>query len=134
MGLAELAKKALDRSEQLDAAQLKKAKPMPNSLAVTKELEDGSALVQVPWQTTRSGWTRLFLPPKTKTAVRQFELEPIGAFVWSLCDGTNTYEVIVRKLREKYKMSRVDADASLTAFLQMLSQRRLIQLMVKGKK
>jgi hypothetical protein len=61
-------------------------------------------------------------------------LEPVGAFVWSLCDGKHTFEGISRKLREEFKLSRLESDASLSAFLQMLSQRKLITMMVAEKK
>jgi len=65
---------------------------------------------------------------------KQFELEPIGAFVWNLCDGKHTFEGISKKLREHFKLNRLEADASLSAFLQMLSQRKLITMMVSQKK
>ena len=61
---------------------------------------------------------------------KKFELEPVGAFCWQLFDGQNTVETISRKLREAYKMNRLEADASLNAFLQMLSAKSLITLQV----
>lgn len=63
-------------------------------------------------------------------ATKKFELEPVGAFLWELFDGNHTVETISRRLREAYKMNRLEADASLNAWLQMLSQRRLITLQV----
>lgn len=58
--------------------------------------------------------------------MKSFELEPVGALVWSLCDGRHTFESISQKLRDRYKMNRLEADAALSAFLKMLGQRGLI--------
>ena len=68
-----------------------------------------------------------------KPDVKQFELEQVGAFVWEMCDGKNTFESISKGLRVEFKLSKLEADASLAAFLQMLSQRRLITMMVSDK-
>ena len=62
------------------------------------------------------------------------ELEEVGAFVWNLCDGKNSFEFIAKKLGAQFRLSRLESEASLTAFLQMLSQRKLITLMVASKK
>ncbi|RYG45901.1 PqqD family protein, partial [bacterium] len=64
--------------------------------------------------------------PETRT----FELESVGATVWELCDGKRNFGAIADELRKRYKMNRLEAEASLTAFLQTLTQRRLITMLL----
>jgi len=114
----------------VDAQRLAKAKPMRNPLVEWAENEDGSTTLKAPIEVAASG-LRAFMAKRMKLAEhKMFELEPIGGTVWACCDGQHTFEAISRKLRDKYKMNRVEADASLAAFLQMLSQRRLISMMM----
>ncbi len=80
-------------------------------------------LVRVPVVPSRWPWAR-------GATHRTFELEPIGAFVWGLCDGQRTVEGIARALREQFKLNRVEAEAALVAFLQTLSRRGLITLLM----
>lgn len=62
--------------------------------------------------------------PVTKT----FELEEVGAFVWSLCDGTLPLEAMAERLRKEFKMNRVEAEAALVAFVQTLGRKGLLTL------
>jgi hypothetical protein len=64
---------------------------------------------------------------------RQFELDEVGAEVWNLCDGKTTVASITKRLQDRYKMNRFEAEAALTAYLQTLQRRKLIQLLVKSK-
>jgi len=68
----------------------------------------------------------------SQPVAKQYELEEVGAFVWSLLDGKRTFSAISKQLQSKYKMNRAEADASLAAFLQMLAERGLISLLVKN--
>jgi Coenzyme PQQ synthesis protein D (PqqD) len=114
----------------VDAQRLAKAKPMRNPLVEWAENEDGSTTLKAPIEVAASG-LKGFMAKKLQLAEhKMFELEPIGGTVWACCDGQHTFEAISRKLRDRYKMNRVEADASLAAFLQMLSQRRLISMMM----
>jgi Coenzyme PQQ synthesis protein D (PqqD) len=89
---------------------------------------DGAVLLIIPLVLVGKGYwgwlAKKMNAPDTKT----FELEPVGAFVWSLCDGRHSFDAISRKLRDEYKMNRLEADAALSAFLRTLGQRRLITL------
>jgi hypothetical protein len=130
MGLVNLAKKTFEGRKPMDPDVLRKAKPVRNPAVEWEVNDDGCALLQAPLETQGRGIMaavakRMKVPDK-----KQFELEPVGALVWEHCDGKHTVEAISRKLRDRYKMNRLEADAALSAFLQMLSQRRLITLMV----
>jgi len=133
MGLADLAKK-FDRRPRLSPEQLKGAKPLRNPAVLSETIADGSEVLRAPLITQGRGIAGWMAKRMNAPDVKTFELEPVGAFVWHLCDGQHTFETISRKLRNQFKMNRLEADASLTAFLQMLSQRRLITLMVGKEK
>jgi hypothetical protein len=136
MGLAQLVSKKVDPRTRLSPEQLRKARPLRNPDVKWEVAEDGRLLLVAPLTQQGRGFTgwlarRMKLPNEKK-----FELEPIGAFLWEIFDGKHTVEGISRKLRDKYKINRLEADASLNAFLQMLTQRKLITLLVgtKGSK
>jgi hypothetical protein len=128
MGLGQVARNWIAPKPAITGEQLRKSKPMRNPVVTEIPGEDGALLLEAPLILQGKGFAgwmaKRMNAPETKT----FELEPVGAFVWALCDGKNTFDTISRKLRERYKMNRLEADAALTAFLQMLGQRRLITL------
>jgi len=134
MGLVGVAKRFIDRSERLQPEQLKKSKPLRNPAVQQDAAEDGSMLLLAPLVQQGNGFVGLMAKWMKAPDTKKFELEPIGVFVWNLCDGKNTFEGISKRLREQFKMNRLEADAALLAFLQMLSQRRLIILTVGKEK
>jgi hypothetical protein len=60
----------------------------------------------------------------------KFELDEIGTFVWDSCDGTVPIHGMVERLATRYKLSRKEAEASLTIFLRNLVRRGLIAIVV----
>jgi len=134
MGLARLLKNTFDRKPQLSPESLRKAIPLRNPDANIVAEADDSIVIEAPLRQTSTGIVRLLAKSSKAPEMKRFEMEAVGAYVWKLCDGTQTFEGISKMLREKYKMQRVEADAALAAFLQMLAQRKLITLMVKGQK
>lgn len=134
MGLADLAKGFFERRTRIDPASLRKTKPIRNTFVTWEVLEDGSLILKAPLTSQGRGIMGKIAQRAGKPSTKQFELEAVGAFVWDLCDGKHTFEGISKKLREEYKLNRLEADASLSAFLQMLSQRKLITMMVAEKK
>lgn len=135
MGLVDVVKGIVaPRTPRIEIERLRKAKPMRNPFVEWEMDAEGNALLQAPLALQNPGlWGALARKMKAPN-MKRFELEPVGALVWEHCDGKHTVETISRKLRERYKMNRLEADASLAAFLQMLSQRRLITLMVGQEK
>jgi len=133
MGLVDLAKGIFDRRTKIDPTALRKSKPARNTFVKWEALEDGTIILVAPLSTQGRGVMGRIAKRAGKPDVKQFELEQVGAFVWNLCDGRHTFEGISKRLREEFKLSRLEADASLSAFLQMLSQRKLITMMVAEK-
>ncbi|HWP30825.1 MAG TPA: PqqD family protein [Fimbriimonadales bacterium] len=127
MGMAWL--KFFSRHKQWSKKQIRKAKPLRNSQIPYTELESGAVRLHVPLNLRKgiykwvARWTEI--PP-----TRDVELEPIGAFVWKLCDGSRTLENIVERLRQEFKISKVEAEASLLSFMETLAKRGFIVLSI----
>ena len=91
--------------------------------------EDGLpelVLVKVPRRQDRWGnlVARWFKLPDHK----KIELDQIGSEVWELCDGTHSVEGISQAISRSYKLNKRQAETSVTAYLKMLADRRLIGL------
>lgn len=128
MGLVELAKRWVEPKGHISSEDLRASKPTRNEAVNEERQDDGAILLRAPLILQGKGYMGWLAKRMNAPETKSFELEPVGAFVWSLCDGRHTFDAISRKLRAEYKMNRLEADAALTAFLQMLSQRRLIVL------
>jgi hypothetical protein len=126
MGVADRIRRLTRRSTP-SIADLAKAHPIRSESATWRESEDGSVVVES--VALRRSWgQRLLTGGAGSAAKRTFEFEPVGAFVWALCDGDQTVASVSKKLQARFKMSRLEADASLAAFLQTLAKRGLIRL------
>lgn len=128
MGLVDSVKGLVAPGPRLTQEQLRKARPERNPLVESQPLEDGAILLTAPLMQQGKGFMGWMAKRMNAPSTKSFELEPVGAYVWELCDGKNTCETIAKRLRDRYKMNRLEAEAALTAFLQMLGQRRLISL------
>ena len=65
---------------------------------------------------------------------RQLGLDEVGSYVWELCDGERTIDGVVLGVTREYKLTRREAEASVTMFLQTLAKKNLIGLMSAGGK
>lgn len=65
---------------------------------------------------------------------RQIALDEVGSAVWELCDGERDINGIVQAVSRDYKLTRREAEASVTMFLQTLAKKNLIGLMSAGGK
>jgi hypothetical protein len=84
------------------------------------------ALLKIPRRKDRFGnlVARLFRLPD----FRKLELDEIGSDVWEMCDGTNSVEALTKAVCTKYRLNRRQAETSVTAYLKMLAERRLVVL------
>ncbi len=116
-------KPALTRPQSFNARALR-------SGAVRVERDaDGVATLYVPFRASRLvEWLcrRLKVPPSNA----RFELDEVGTFVWDLCDGSIPVREMVERLAARYKLSRKEAEASLTIFLRNLVRRGLVLIVV----
>lgn len=83
-------------------------------------------LIKVPRRQDRMGniAAKIFRLPDS----RNLELDEIGSDVWELCDGKHSVEDLTGALVRKYRLNRRQAETSVTAYLKMLAERRLIAL------
>ncbi|CAN5552800.1 hypothetical protein BH11ARM1_BH11ARM1_08810 [soil metagenome] len=122
------------RKPKFSPEQLRKAKITRNPNVKWELAADGSLLLEAPLADQGKGFAAWLAKRMQMPDTKKFELEPVGGFLWELFDGNHTVETISRKLKEEYKMNRIEADASLNAFLTMLAQRRLITILIPTKK
>lgn len=133
MALAELKRLVGGSPRRLPREVYDHALPMRNALVEVDPLEDGLRL-RAPLQTQGTGFMGILARWAKMPDTKEFELEAVGAFVWDLCDGRHTTHTIARKLRERFRMNRLEAETALAAFLELLSRRRLIHLTVPDPK
>ncbi len=121
------------RGTRLTPTELRACKPLRNDQVVAEAEGDGVVL-RAKLASQGTGVLGVLAKWAKAPDEKRFELEPVGAFVWERCDGRHTFDTISRHLRERYKMNRLEADAALTEFLSMLSERHLITLAVPQPK
>lgn len=128
MGLVDLARAWIQPKNQIPAETLRASKPARSPAVKEETMADGSVILTAPLSLQGRGYLARLAKKMNAPETKSFELEPVGAFVWSLCDGKHTFDAISRKLRERFKMNRLEADAALSAFLEMLGRRGLVTL------
>jgi hypothetical protein len=127
MVLDQLKRRILGPRSRITSAELNRLRPVRNPQCEVLPTDDSGLVLVLPVPPDNRFWRRWF-PARPDF---RFELEPVGAFVWHCCDGRHSFRAISRKLAARYKMSRIEADASLSAFLTMLAKRKLVALIGK---
>ena len=89
-------------------------------------------LLRVPRRSDRLGnfMARMFRLPSH----RRIELDEMGSDVWEMCDGTLTVDALTRAVCAKYRLNRRQGEASVTAYMRMLAERRLLALRTGNRK
>jgi len=106
-------------------------KPIKNPYLEWIKSEKGEVVIMLKAENRKGkGLPKLFSIPKEKKVV----LDKIGTSVWDMCDGKHTVEQIVQELCNKYKMMRQEAEISLSKYLQQLTERRFIGLLITKTK
>jgi len=117
----------LKRQPSLSHQQALSARPFRLPQAKLEPLETGGAKLKAPMRPPRwGGW--LFRIPEG--ALKSFELDEIGLFVWNCCDGRTSVKQIIHKLSKKYDLNLREAEVSSLAFLQTLAKKGLIGMEV----
>lgn len=114
----------LKKKPELSRTMVLRARPLRNPSA-RWETEEGETIITIPLKPKGRGaklLSRFFPSPEEK----QIALDEIGSEVWALCDGQITIEQIIKKIAEKYKLNRKEAEASILEYLRQLSRKRLI--------
>ncbi|MBM3234755.1 PqqD family protein [Candidatus Poribacteria bacterium] len=66
--------------------------------------------------------SKIFMIPDKRVVV----LDEVGSFVWTLCDGKNSVEHIVKRLCNKYNLTRKEAEVSLLTYMRQLGKRGFV--------
>lgn len=105
-----------------------RSKPIKHPYLKWKKSETGEVVITLELKKTKekSFLSKILPAPNEK----MISLDKIGTFVWDRCDGKHTVEQIAKELQEEYKMMRQEAEISLTKFLQQLSKRRFIGVLI----
>jgi hypothetical protein len=118
-----------------DRAAVLSARPVRNPTVEWERLAavDGRpAVVQVRVPRRRDRWgnwiARWFRLPE----FRRIELDEIGSDLWEACDGQKSVGAITQLICDRYRLNRRQAETSVTAYLRMLAQRRLIGVRTPG--
>lgn len=61
-----------------------------------------------------------------KRKLKIIALDEMGSFIWELCNGESDVENIIHHLQEKYKVTRQEAELSISKFLSQLAQKNLM--------
>jgi hypothetical protein len=105
-------------------ADVLKARPVRNSLIKWDKAENGMISLVVPQKSTL--WIRIvsaiFMLPNSRVVA----LDEVGSLVWTLCDGHNSIDSIVRALCNRYKLTHKEAETSLLAYFRKLGKRGMI--------
>ncbi len=109
-----------------------KSHPVRNRLIKWEESENGEVSLVVPQKETL--WvkivSKIFMLPRSRVVV----LDEVGSSVWTLCDGHNTIDTIVRALSNKYKLTRKEAETSLLAYFRKLGKRGMLGFAMEKQK
>lgn len=114
----------------VDREAVHRLRPLRHEQIQWEKTEEGEVLLKVPYRKDRLGKVVGFLVQLPEA--RAVQLDEVGSFVWGLCDGQHTVDAIVRLTSQEYKMNRRETEISVTAYLQMLAERRFIGLYQRG--
>lgn len=108
-----------------------KSRPVRNSLIKWEKSENGEISLIVPQKNTL--WVRIVSKIFMLPGSRVVALDEVGSFVWSMCDGHNSIDGIVKALCNKYKLTRKEAETSLLAYFRKLGKRGMLGFAVSKK-
>jgi hypothetical protein len=119
------------KKEPISRQQALAARPVQLAKCEIVPLPDGSAKLKVPLKQTRvAGW--MFRLPAG--AVKTFELDSLGLFVWSNCDGKTSVQQLIRKLAKEQNLTLREVEVATVQFLKVLVRKGLVGMTVPEKK
>nr|CAA9299187.1 hypothetical protein AVDCRST_MAG63-5031 [uncultured Armatimonadetes bacterium] len=125
------------RKPKVSRAEVLGARPVRNPLVEWERIlahEEGPWVVflRVPRRADRWGnfVARVFRMPSH----RKIELDEMGSDVWEMCDGDLTVDALTKAVCAKYHLNRRQGEASVTAYMRMLAERRLLALRTGARK
>ncbi len=120
-------KPSLPRGEMLALRPVRSKAVTWERIPAPEAEEADKTVLRVPRRDDLTGrlLSRLFQIPASRT----IELDEFGGEIWEQCDGAHTLERLIQQTCDKYKLNRRQGEVSVSAFMRMLVQRRLIGLL-----
>jgi len=112
--------------------QLLISRPVRNPYLKWERKEGGEVVISVPRD--RSKRANVLSKFVSLPDYRQVQLDRVGAEVWLNCDGSKTFGQIMDLLQEKHKLSRREAEVSLSLYTRKLMEKKFLALLVPGEK
>lgn len=122
-----------DDKPALAREQLLVSRPVRNPYLKWERKEGGEVVISVP-RDKSSRRSNVLSKLVSLPEYRQVQLDRVGAEVWLNCDGSNTFEQVMARLQEKHKLSRREAEVSLSLYTRKLMEKKFIALLVPGEK
>ncbi len=116
MGLFRRKKSPIDRRAALSG------RPRQGKVVSVKDRPDGGAIVKVLLRTSR--WMRML--PGKDVREQSYGLDPYGLELFEACDGKRSVQALVSRFAKGHKMSRAEAELSVTAFLKALLAKGMV--------
>jgi hypothetical protein len=102
-----------------------KAIPVRNDLLRWYK-EDGEVNLFIPRK--RGGFAELVARVFRLPDEKRLQLDRVGSGVWELCDGYHDVQSILDYVQRRHKLTRREAEVSVSTYLKILAERRLIGL------
>ncbi len=99
--------------------------PVRNPEVKRSQMPSGRILLTGPVAATRL--KRWF---GTRNTEKKFEIDDLGDAVWQACDGRRTLEDIICLFAARYRVNTREAEVSVKTFLNMLTRRNLLALLI----
>jgi len=112
--------------------QLLISRPVRNPYLKWERKEGGEVVISVPRD--RGKRANVLSKFVSLPDYRQVQLDRVGAEVWLNCDGSKTFGQIMDLLQEKHKLSRREAEVSLSLYTRKLMEKKFLALLVPGEK
>ena len=112
--------------------QLLISRPVRNPYLKWERKEGGEVVISVPRD--RGKRANVLSKFVSLPDYRQVQLDRVGAEVWLNCDGSKTFAQIMDLLQEKHKLSRREAEVSLSLYTRKLMEKKFLALLVPGEK
>lgn len=127
------------RKPKIDRKEALAIVPVRHPLVKWDTNEAGEVTLQVPMRNDKTARAVKAIIRAVKMArelpeARQVGLDEVGSYVWGLCDGERDINAVVLGVSKEYQLTRREAEASVTMFLQTLAKKNLIGLMSAGGK
>jgi Coenzyme PQQ synthesis protein D (PqqD) len=119
------------KTSSISKQQALSARPVQLVKCELTETPDGGAKLQIPLkQTTWSNW--LFRLPQG--AMKTFELDSLGLYVWRSCDGKTSVQQIIRRLAKEHGLTLREVEVATVRFLEVLVKKGLVGMTVADPK